>query len=185
MLDLEVVFGAVAAIVSNNYLIGTFLGKLIAISVLDLGIIEEYLNGCFLGKIRKSYGLLCTTFLIYTINGESRRRCINGNFEGVGYAVSDYLNLVSAAFGKGEDCVLHVELGIINDDLFKARDRGNIALKLAYKSFYDGEGYLRGVAELIGEFSGINAGLNNIKGSPFLVTTTVTSSFAVSFAVFA
>ena len=83
MLDLEVVFGAVAAIVSNNYLIGTFLGKLIAISVLDLGIIEEYLNGCFLGKICKSYGLLCTTFLIYAIYGDSRCRCINRDFEGV------------------------------------------------------------------------------------------------------
>ena len=46
MLDLEVVFGAVAAIVSNDYLIGAFLGKLIAISVLDLGIIEELIMPC-------------------------------------------------------------------------------------------------------------------------------------------
>ena len=130
MINLKGILGAVSAGIGNDYLIGAFLGKLIAYLVLNLGVVEIYLDGCFLGKIREDNRILCTTFLVYAGDGESGSSSINGYLEGLRYAVCNNAYLIGSAFGENESTSVEGNIYTVNGSLFEAGDEVDLALKL-------------------------------------------------------
>ena len=99
--------------------------------------------------------------------------CINSYLKALSYAVCHDSHVIGAAFSKGECTSVESCFLAINEHFLKAGNEVNLAFKLIYGGYDNGEAHLGLVAELILNLYGVCCRLGN------LGTNNVINSFAV------